>query len=96
MNAGSRACLGEYDFERIAAHARRRYVEGVETVELIRRARSQREREEIVLVCMLDIEDDQVRYLDLCCRHASRCRVYDCRRRLRALIEADLQAHRAR
>lgn len=83
-------CLGNYDFEHIAHYARKRFVEGFDTVALMKQANSQREKEEIALVCLLDVEEDVIRDLKLSCRHADACEVTDCRDRLRDLIERDL------
>jgi len=83
-------CMGNYDFEHIAHFARKRFVEGFDTVSLLQQASSQREKEEIALVCMLDVEEDVIRDLKLSCRHAGDCDVTDCRDRLRDLIERDL------
>jgi hypothetical protein len=82
--------MGRYDFERIAHFARRRFVDGLDTVALLQQASSQREKEEIALVCMLDVEEGVIRDLRLDCRHADACAVTDCRDRLRDLIERDL------
>ena len=83
-------CLGHYDFEKIAHYARRRFVEGCPTVTLLAQAESEREREEIALVSLLDVEDDQIRGLELDCRHARHCKVLDCRDRLKALLRDQL------
>ena len=80
-------CLGDYDFERIADFARKRFIEGINTVTLMAKAQSEREREEIALVCSLDIEDDQVQSLNLHCKHANRCKITNCRSLLRRLIQ---------
>ena len=85
-NAG---CLGNYDFEQIAFFARKRFIEGYNTVALLEQAKSEREKEEIALVCLLDVEDDQIRDLRLSCRHAVQCKVMDCRDRLKKMIEED-------
>ena len=85
-------CMGNYDFEQIAYFARKRFVEGCDTVELLSKARSDTEKEEIALVCLLDVEDTQIREIGLSCRYADRCRVTDCRARLKRMIEADLGA----
>ena len=82
--------MGHYDFEHIAHYARKRFVEGCDTVALLQQARSQREKEEIALVCMLDVDENVIRDLKLSCRHADACEVTDCRDRLRELIERDL------
>jgi len=88
-------CLGHYDFEHIATFARKRFIEGCDTVTLLQQAKSKREREEIALVCMLDVQDDVVHDLRLDCRHAKKCKATDCRERLKKLIEQDLAAQRA-
>jgi hypothetical protein len=83
-------CLGNYDFDQIAFFARKRFIEGCQTVTLLEQARSQREKEEIALVCMLDIADDQVRDLQLSCRHSETCKVTTCRNMLKNMINAEL------
>ncbi|MEK7758584.1 MAG: hypothetical protein AAB304_03120 [Pseudomonadota bacterium] len=83
-------CMGNYDFEHIAHYARKRFVEGFDTVALLQQASSQREKEEIALVCLLDVKEDVIRDLQLSCQHADKCEVTDCRDRLRDLIERDL------
>jgi len=83
-------CLGDYDFDQIAEFARKRFVEGVDTVSLMNQAGSQREREEIALVCMLDLDNDQIRDLEVSCPYNGRCRIVDCRERLKRLIAEQL------
>jgi hypothetical protein len=85
-------CLGNYDFEDIARFARKRFIEGFDTVALLEQAKSTREKEEIALVCLLDVEDDVVKDLRLECRHAGKCKATDCRDRLKEIIEQDLAA----
>jgi len=80
-------CLGDYDFERIAEYARKRFIEGISTVSLMAKAKSEREREEIALVCSLDIADDEIENLNLHCRHADKCKISNCRSLLRNLIK---------
>jgi hypothetical protein len=87
-------CLGNYDFEHIATFARKRFIEGCDTVTLLQQAKSKREKEEIALVCMLDVQDNVVHGLRLDCRHAGECKTTDCRERLKKLIEQDLAAQR--
>jgi hypothetical protein len=50
-------------------------------------ARTEREKEEIALVSMLDMDDDNIRDLKLCCKHAESCKSLDCREKLRQIIE---------
>jgi len=83
-------CLGNYDFDNIAAYARKRFIEGWDTVSLLEQAETETEKEEIALVCLLDVEDDRIWDLQLCCRHADECRVLDCRDRLKRMIEDEL------
>jgi hypothetical protein len=87
--------MGNYDFEDIAHYARKRFIEGFDTVTLLGQAKSKREKEEIALVCLLDVEDDLVQDLRLDCRHAGECKATDCRDRLKRIIERDLAARRA-
>ncbi|WP_455203738.1 hypothetical protein [Kaarinaea lacus] len=83
-------CLGNYDFDHIAYFARKRFVEGCNTIALMEQATSEREKEEIALVCMLDVEDTQIRDLRLSCRYKGKCKVTSCRAKLKKMIEAEL------
>ena len=83
-------CIGNYDFDRIAFYAKRRFVDGCDTVSLLAQACSQREREEICLVALLSIDDAEVSDLKLSCRHVGQCKVLDCREKLKQLVERDL------
>ena len=92
MASSSPGCFAHYDFDDIAHFARMRFVEGYSTISLIQQARSDTEREEVVLVCMLDIEDELVLDIELDCRYANDCKVTNCRDKLRSLIESELEA----
>ena len=83
-------CLGNYDFEHISDFARKRFVEGYNTIELLEQAGSEREKEEIALVSLLDVEDDKIRDLQLSCKFAGQCKVTNCRDKLKQIIEAEL------
>ena len=52
------------------------------------------EKEEIALVCMLDVEDDQIRDLKLNCRYSAQnngpCKVTTCRAKLKKMIQREL------
>ena len=87
----SPGCFGNYDFDNISNFAKKRFVEGNSTISLLEQARSQTEREEIALVCMLDVEDELVMDINLDCRYADECKVTNCRDKLRNLIEAELK-----
>jgi len=90
MACSTPGCLGNYDFEHIAFYARKRFVEGYDTVTLLNLATSDQEKEEIALVAMLDIEDNLIQDLELCCRYADTCKVTTCREKLKKLIETEL------
>jgi len=87
MNPG---CLGNYDFDHIVYYARKRFIEGYSTVSLIAQAASQREKEEIALVCLLDVEDEKIKNLKLSCRHSDTCKVTSCRDRLKKMLESEM------
>ena len=83
-------CMGNYDFDHIAFFAKKRFVEGFNTIELMEAAESEREKEEIALVSLLDLEDGQIRDLQLCCKYAGRCKTIDCREKLIKMIGEEL------
>ena len=87
-------CLGNYDFERISFYARKRFIEGCNTIDLLGQAGSEREKEEIALVCLLDVEDEVIRDLRLSCRHGGVCMITNCRTMLKAMIEEALLSDR--
>lgn len=84
-------CLGQYDFEHIAYFARKRFIEGCRTIDLLMQAKSQREKEEIALVATMDLDDDEISNLNLTCRYADDCHVTTCREVIRDLIYQNLQ-----
>lgn len=86
----SPGCFGNYDFDNIAEFARKRFIDGQSTIKLLQSAKSQTEKEEIALVCMLDVEDEVVLDIQLDCRYADDCKVTNCRDKLRRLIETEL------
>lgn len=90
MTCHNPGCLGNYDFDHIALFAIKRYVEGYNTVTLLEQAESAREKEEIALVCLLDVEDNKIQDLDLCCGHAGHCKVINCRDKLKKMIAEEL------
>lgn len=90
MTCHNPGCVGNYDFDRICYYARKRFIEGCETVALLQQARSEREKEEIALVCLLSVEDDVVQKLELSCAHDHSCKITNCRALLKTLLEAEL------
>ena len=83
-------CMGNYDFDHIAFFAIKRFVEGFNTIELLGAAKTEREKEEIALVCLLHIEDDAIRDLQLCCKYGGQCKAINCRNKLKKMIEEKL------
>ena len=86
MTCYNRGCLGNYDFDKIALFARKKFIEGHSTIELMNNATSQREKEEIALVAMLDLNDKTVNDLKLDCKHTGVCKVTNCRKLLKQMI----------
>lgn len=86
-------CLGDYDFDNIAFYARKRFVEGHNTIDLLQQAKSTREKEEIALVAMMDLDDETVQNLQLYCKHAGKCQITNCRELIKQLIEDNLAAN---
>lgn len=85
-------CMGNYDFDKIVFFAKKRYIEGCNTIELMEAARTQREREEIALVSLLHVENKEIRDIELTCKHSDKCKVMDCRDRLINLLEEEIGA----
>ena len=82
-------CMGNYDFDHIAFYAKKRFVEGCSTIELMEAAKSVQEKEEIALVSLLDVDDGQIRDLRLCCKYAGQCKAINCRNKLIKLLEEE-------
>ncbi|MEH6825836.1 MAG: hypothetical protein V7629_18230 [Motiliproteus sp.] len=79
-------CQGSYDFEHVAVMAKKRFIEGIDTITLMQEAKTEREKEEIVLIALLNIEDEQIKQIQLACPHQLTCHVVDCRKRLKLLL----------
>lgn len=89
-------CLGNYDFNHIAFFAKKRFIEGCNTVALLQQAASDREKEEIALVSLLDVEDEEIQDLKLSCKHNKRCKVTSCRAKLKNMIQRELHTQKNR
>jgi hypothetical protein len=83
-------CLGNYNLANIALFARKRFIDGCSTIDLMKNARSHREKEEIALVAMLDLNDKTVTDMKLDCKHAGTCKVTNCRNLLKKMINEGL------
>jgi len=83
-------CMGSYDFDHIAFYAKKRFIDGCNTIELMAAAKTQREKEEVALVSLLHVANDEILDLKLSCKHASKCKVMDCRERLINMIAEEI------
>lgn len=83
-------CMGNYDFDKIAYYAKKHFIDGCNTIELMKAARTDREREEIALVSLLHVAKDEIQDIDLSCKYAGECNVMDCRERLLKMIAKEI------
>jgi hypothetical protein len=82
--------MGTYDFDHLALYAKKRFIDGLNTMELMQSAETQREKEEIALVSLLHVNNTEILEIELTCKHASSCKIMDCRDRLINMIEAQI------
>lgn len=90
MRCSNPRCMGNYNFDHIAYFAKKRFVEGYKTMDLLGSAKTEREKEEIALVCLLHLEDDKIQDLKLCCKYAGQCKAINCRDRLKKMIAKEM------
>jgi hypothetical protein len=83
-------CLGNYNFANLELIARKQFIEGCNTIDLMRNARTHREKEEIALVAMLDLNSKSVIDLRLDCKHAGTCKSTNCRNLLNKMVKEGL------
>jgi len=83
-------CIGNYNFAIVTLFARIRFIEGCNTIDLMKNASTHREKEEIALVVMLDLNDKTVTDLKLDCKHAGTCKITTCRNLLIKMINKSL------
>ncbi len=83
-------CMGNYDFDKIAFYAKKRFIEGYSTIELMAAAKTQREKEEIALVSLLHVSKDKIQDIGLTCKYSGQCKVMDCRERLINMITEEI------
>jgi len=86
MSCQNPRCMGNYNFDHIVFFAKKRFVEGCNTMELLDAAKTEREKEEIALVCLLHLEDDAILDLKLSCKYAGQCQAIHCRDKLKKMI----------
>lgn len=83
-------CMGNYDFDKIAFYAKKRFVDGFNTIELMEAAKTQREKEEIALVSLLHVSKDKIQDIGLTCKYSGQCKIMDCRERLINMIAEEI------
>lgn len=97
MHSHNSECIGNYNFDRIAYFAKRRFIYGYDTIallaELIATAKTQREKEEIALVSSLTLDDGKIKDLRIRCRYDDQCRTSDCTKKLKKLKKMIEQEH---
>ena len=89
MSCHNPRCMGNYDFDHIAFFAKKRFIEGFSTIELMETAESEQEKEEIVLVCLLDVDNCEIRDLQLSCKYTGQCKTINCRDKLLKMLEGE-------
>ena len=79
----------QYDYDRVACYARRRYIEGVATIVLLGEAGSEDEKRMIILASLLDVDDDTLLQLVPLCGRRCQCQMLAMRARLRFMIHQE-------
>lgn len=90
MTCKNPRCMGNYNFQNIVFYAKKRFVDGCKTIELLTAAKTDREREEIALVSLLDVKEDTIQEMHLSCSCSGQCQTIDCREKLKKMIEEEL------
>lgn len=85
-------CIGNSNFDRIAFYARRRFVEGVDTITLMTEAPTEHEKREVALAALLDLDESSLRRLNLFNCSQQGCKAHDYRQRLRQLLGLERSA----
>ena len=83
--------MGNYNFDRIAILAIKRYVEGYNTSDLLNAATSQREKDEVILVALLHFDDEVLDDFNLRCNFNDDCRTMVLRNRLKNMLRGHLE-----
>ena len=83
-------CFCEYDIDELIHVGHKRYVENIPTVELMKNALSEKEKDEICVISMLDVDDDKLEKLRGDRVVDQKCNVISCRRLLRKQIKRKL------
>jgi hypothetical protein len=91
MKCSEDTCFSKYSLDRLVRYAKKRFIEGIQTVDLLKTANSEIEKEEIMLIAFLDVEDKEIHDLLLGCTEDDSRLLLNCREILKSLIENELQ-----
>ena len=83
-------CFCDYDIDELIEVARKRYVDKVPTVDLMQRSGSPKEKDEVCIVSMLDVDDEKLAELVKKSLIDEKCDVISCRRFLKKQISRKL------
>lgn len=86
MNCFNAGCVRNVDFERIAFYARKRFIEGIDTLTLMAQARDEREKREIALAALLDLDDASIGELKLFNCGQAFCKARSYRKQLQQML----------
>ena len=86
MTCFNSECVTNSDFERIAFYARKRFIEGVDTITLMIQARDELEKREVALAALLDLDDDSIRELNLFTCDNQACKASSYRPKLQQML----------
>lgn len=84
-------CFSKYDFERMVTIARRKFIEGRPTLSLLKEAGSELEKEEVMLVTMLDVDDWNLIDIIEGCEEGDECSMMGCRDDFKKAIVSAIQ-----
>jgi hypothetical protein len=84
-------CMGNYKFDDIVYYAKKRFIEGYNTIDLMAAAKSDHDKKAIALVSLLQVDDDEARDLNLICKHDGDCKALNCRNKLKKMIGEELE-----
>lgn len=85
-DSGIKCSLCTIPIEEIGVWAERRFIDNISTLELLKLAKNDREKEIITVVGMLDVDDKKLNSM-LETAKESDCNIYACRQRLRIWLQ---------
>ena len=83
-------CFCKYDIDELIHIGRKKYLEKIPTVELMKEATSRKEKDEVCVISMLDIDDEKLEEVMANKVTDKKCNVISCRQMLREQIKKKL------